>query len=404
MKSKTLATILAIGLLAAIPVQAAEPFGFFDGKADGGNAGAGVIPLTGWALDDDGVRAVDVFVDGIIVGRALYGTNRPGVTRRYPTFPDADAAGFSYQLDSTRFLNGLHVVQARVTSETGERKFLNGQRLQFGNSSHLLAPFGQIEFPKANAELYGTCDMAFSPRRLSSVIGWSLDAGVETGDMGVGYVELLIDGVIFANSRIDCFFSNTLENEGLTQCYGLRRLDIERIFPGLENSPQAGFRFVMDIGALIDFGFAEGSHVLTIRVGDIAGQVANVDEIPVSFLCDNRLGNEEGFGWISPVRPANPGDGVIEISGWALDWEGVDRVLIYVDGREIGQAALGFPTPMIAQRYPGYPDNHTAGWKVQIDSTQFADGRHHAQAVAMDLKGQTTLLGEREFVLDNVDD
>ncbi|MGD2116396.1 MAG: hypothetical protein PVG07_15180 [Acidobacteriota bacterium] len=402
MKSKTLVTILAIGLLAAIPARAEQPFGFFDGRVGGGNSGSGLVPLTGWALDDDGVRAVDVFVDGRIAGRATYGANRPGVTARHPGFPDSGAAGFRLQLDTTRYLNGLHTVEARVTSETGERRFLNPVQLQITNTTHLLAPFGEIEFPRPSADLYGTCDMAASPRRLTAVTGWTLDAGVETGDMGVGYVELLIDGAMFANSRIDCFFSDTVENQGLTNCYGLRRFDLERIYPSLRNAPQSGYRFVMDIGALIDFGFDEGHHVLTVRVGDIAGQVANVDEIPVTFLCDNRIGNEEGFGWISPPRPGNIGDGVLEVTGWALDWEGVDRVLIYVDGSQVGQATLGFGTPRVAERYPGYPDNAAAGWRLQFDSNEFSDGRHGIQAVAVDERGRSTLLGEREFVIDNV--
>lgn len=397
---------IAIGLLVvgAAPAAADEPFGFFGGKVEGGNAGSGSIPIVGWALDDDGVRAVDIFVDGVPAGRAAYGRNRPGVTRRFPGFPDSDAAGFGMHLDTTRYLNGLHRVEARVTSKTGERRLLNPVFLQFTNASHLLAPFGEIGFPRPSTELYGTCDLEDSPRRLSSIMGWVLDAGVEVGDMGVGYVELLIDGAIFANSRIDCFFSPAGENVGLTNCYGLRRLDIERAFPTLTNAPQAGFRFVMDIGHLIDFGFAEGQHVLTIRAGDIGGTVANVAEIPVTFLCDNRIGNEEGFGWIAPVTPINIGDGVIQASGWALDWEGVDRVLVHVDGKEVGEATYGFPTPAIAAQYPGYPDNPNAGWRLSINSTQFSDGRHAIQAIVVDEEGVTTLLGEREFVLDNVDD
>lgn len=394
----------AILLLAASAAYADPPFGDFGGKATPGNAGQGQVPLTGWALDDDGVRAVDIFVDGVIAGRAHYGRNRPGVTRLFPGFPDSDAAGFGMMLDSTRYLNGLHDVTARITTDSGERRFLDTVTLQFLNTAHNLRPFGKIELPRPAAELYGSCDLTASPRRLSSVLGWVLDAGVETGDMGVGYVELLIDGAIFANSRIDCFFSPGGENRGLTNCYGLRRLDIERTFPTLPNAPQAGFRFVMDIGALIDFGFTEGQHVFTIRAGDIGGTVANVAEIPVSFLCDNRIGNEEGFGWIAPVKPINISDGVIEASGWALDWEGVARVVVYIDGHEVGDATTGFRTPLIASQYPGYPDNPNAGWRISINSTSFADGQHQLQAILIDTLGQQTLLGERRFVLDNVDD
>ena len=403
MKSKTLLTILAIGVVAALPVHAAAPFGYLDGIVDGGNAGSGVVPLTGWALDDNGVRSVDILVDGVPAGRALYGTNRPGVTRSYPGYPDSDAAGFAFQLNTTRYLNGTHSVDAMVTSNTGERRFLDSVDLEFLNSSHLLAPFGEIEFPRPAAELFGTCNLAETHRRQVAVTGWALDAGVETGDMGVGYVELLIDGSIVANSRVDCRSDGLFDDVGPTDCYGLRRLDIERTFPTLRNAPQAGYRFVLDPGVLIAaLDFAEGQHVLSVRVGDIAGQVAEIDEIPVTFHCDETLGNEKSLGWIAPVHTGNLADGLTQISGWALDWEGVNRVLGYIDGLEVGQAQLGFPTPQLAQRYPGYANGAHAGWRLTIDTAQLSDGRHGVQMVAIDDTGASTLLGEREFVVDNV--
>src|SRR5215208_3341599 len=111
--------ILVLSLIAlaslAVPVLAAPPFGMFGGRVGGGNAGDGVIPLHGWALDDNGVANVDIFVDGVVSGRA-----RPGVAAAFPGFPDSATAGFAFQLDTTRYLNGVHTVSARVRSKTGE--------------------------------------------------------------------------------------------------------------------------------------------------------------------------------------------------------------------------------------------------------------------------------------------
>lgn len=406
MQRKTL-TILSIFAalvgLAAAPAALAQPtvpFGSFGGQVGGGNGAAGVMRLAGWALDDDGVESVDILVDGIVVGRANYGAFRPNVAARYPGFPDADGAGFGFRLDTTRFLNGLHTVNALVTSETGEKRFLNPLVFEFLNTTHNLVPFGHIEFPLEDQELYGTCDVNDPQRRLTVISGWALDVGVERNDFGVGYVELVLDGSLLANSRVHCSYIPALG--GFTDCYGVRRMDIERVFPLIKDSPHSGFRFVLDIGDLIAFGYAEGHHVLGIRVGDISGQVAMIDEIPVTFRCDDVIANEASFGGVDlPVGGLFFGGVPVEITGYAVDFEGVDRVEVYVDGRLVGTALYGLPRPEVAAAFPGYPDLPAVGWSFTLDVTALSDGFHQVQVIVVDDEGATHLVGERTFRVNN---
>jgi hypothetical protein len=79
MKRKVILSAVTAALLAAVSAWAAPPFGSFGGIVGGGNSGTGLLPLHGWALDDDGIESVDVLVDGIVVGRASYHRARPGV-------------------------------------------------------------------------------------------------------------------------------------------------------------------------------------------------------------------------------------------------------------------------------------------------------------------------------------
>jgi hypothetical protein len=401
---------VALFLMVA-PAWSEAPFGSFGGTVTEGNSASGVIGLHGWALDDDGVNRVDIFVDGVIAGGAAYGKPRPGVAATFPGYPDSNAAGFAFLLDTTQYLNGGHVLSARVTSLAGEQVWLQEITLEFLNNTHLLVPFGAIERPERNAELggggvglIGNCDLADSERRYTVVEGFVLDAGVEAGkDMGVGWVELLIDGSIYANSKTDCFFDDDLG--GLTDCYGLRRLDIERLFPTLANAPQSGFRFVLDVGALIDFGWVRGQHVLTIRAGDISGQIANVDEIPVTFFCDEDTGNEASFGRIGFPSEGAVLSGTAVVTGWALDWEGVSRVDVYVDGGFAGTATYGQARPKVASSYPGYPNSAGPGYYMMLDTTAFPDGRHDLQVVVYDMLGEPgdsdTLIGEKSFFVNN---
>lgn len=398
MQRKLFMVAVVVALSIAAPLQAAPPFGSFGGLVGGGNGGAGTIPLHGWALDDNGVAAVDILVDGLVVGRALYGRSRPGVTSQFPGFPDSEYPGFGYQLDSTRFLNGLHTLSARVVSETGEIRNLNSLTVQFTNLTHNLVPFGAIEFPSSDADLFGRCNL-LQPRRYSVIAGWALDVGVETGDQGISYVELLIDGVIHRNTLESCHFD--INKGGLSDCYGFRRLDVAQHFPTLSDSPQSGFRFVIDIGALLNEGIVPGRHLISIRAGDRSGQTARVAEMPVTFDCDDFLANEGSFGEVQRPRGGLTYGGVIETIGWALDRESVNAVLIYVDGVLQGNADYGFERPGVTFFYPGFFNSALPGWRFFLDTRNFSNGQHSLHAVVRDGLGVTKLIGERSFVVFN---
>src|SRR6185436_11267897 len=193
MKSRSFLVALGAIALSIAPLGAATPFGQFGGQVGGGNAGDGQMAITGWALDDDGVLAVDILVDGVVIGRTNYGRARPGVAVRFPGYPDSAAAGFAYELDTTRFLNGQHTITPRVKSRAGEVVFLPSRSFTFINVEHNLAPFGGIEFPQQHAELRGNCDLNSPNRRFAVISGYALDAGVQDDDSGIGYVQLLID-------------------------------------------------------------------------------------------------------------------------------------------------------------------------------------------------------------------
>ena len=418
----TAAIVLAA---AGAPASAAEPFGSFGGRVGGGNAGSGVVPLHGWALDDDGVEAVDIVVaeceppvqpgrcnfnQGFVAGRAEYGRSRPGVTARFPGFPNSAAPGWGYQLDTTRYKNGQYRIWPRVRTLTGEVRNLQAKLFQFINNDTALMPFGAIEFPEEGAELRGNCNLSDPARRFSVVSGYAMDVGMTQEDRGIGYVELLIDRAIYANTDVDCI--NLPAAGGLTNCYGVRRLDLAPFFPILKDDPHVGFRFVLDVGALLADPdgagpmspvYRPGHHLLTIRAGDNADQVANIDEFHVTFSCDEFLNNEESFGEIVLPSPVNMQAGTVMASGWALDWEGVHSVQVLIDGIAVSAAGYGVPVPGInfVSLYPGYPDSAAPGWVALIDTTKLSNGEHQLEALVIDDHGETTFIGQRRFVVNN---
>ncbi len=401
---------LLLALLAAAPALAQDTvLGVFEGQFGDGNNATGAITLRGWALASSGVRQVIVQVDGIDIGAALYGRERPEVDRTHPGFPDSKAAGFGYRLNTVRFSNGPHHVSIRVISNAGSDVILSGSRTyEFNNNTHILKPFGAINTPQRNTEVFGTCDPFDPRRRITEIEGWALDLGVETNDAGVGYVELMIDNQIVSNTRTGCFFEEALG--GLTNCYGLPRPAIERLYPFARDAPNAGFRFVLDIGFLISSrGYTEGQHLFTIRSGDVSNQLADVDEISVVFRCIEGEDNEGTFGRIESPRPGRAYADIMPVQGWAIDWEGVDRVQIWIDGEFRRLAAFGardgiFETrPEVFSEYVGYPDVEAPVWRLRggFDTRDLSNGEHTVQVVIVDVEGVRTGLGEVTFFVDN---
>ena len=411
MKRFNLIVIALASVMMSPAVFAAQPFGSFGGIVGNGNSVTGVVGIHGWCLDDDGVAAVDIYVDGVPAGEAIYGRQRSRVAVLFPDFPDAAAAGFFFQLNTAHYENGPHLVQPLCISNSGETEFVGSQTLLFTNTVHLLVPFGNIDFPNPNVVLYGNCDPFDPNRRYSIIEGWALDAGVEIGDRGVGWVELLVDGSVRANTRISCDFHPTLGF--LTDCYGLVRQDLERVYPGLEDSPLAGWRFILDVGDLINRGFVRGAHVLTIRVGDISGQLANVDEIGVDFFCTGDFGNEGAFGRIAVPTRSTSLHGTVQVIGWALDLEGIAEIRVAVDGTFVGTAFQGFERPLVSLRYPGFPESDLPGFAFLLDTTELADGQHDIQVFVVDdthdfdapespEDPSVTLIGEQRITVNNL--
>ena len=432
MRRKAFLTMVALSLLVSGATgawAAAAPFGSFDGFARGGNAANGVVAVQGWALAETGVLEVDIVVDGVIVGNANYGRSRPTVTKLHPGLHDSAAPGFGYQLDTTHFLNGMHTVTARVMSTTGQVVYLNSLQFQFANTNADLLPFGKIEFPNQQAELqgngngppdlFGNCDVnnPKEPKRTpiwSIVSGYALDVNASYNNPGVAYVELLIDGALTFNSQYDCHYE--AQAGGLSDCYGLRRPDLEQVFPGLKDAPHAGFRFALDIGELLGTtdsnGFplyTPGSHQLGIRVGDQFENVTDIAAIEVTFNCLDFTSQDLAIGHIDVPVLGLVYAGVIQVSGWAVDFEPISGIIVFIDGnvRAVIFPPSFFPRPDITALYPSYPSVPPPGWSTFIDTTQvvngikLSNGIHQLSVQVVDKNNVSTFIGKFPITIEN---
>ncbi len=387
-----------------------SPFGSLDvpDLANAYNA-SGSFPVQGWALDTDGIAAVDIYVDGGILQSAVYGDARPDVANTFPDFPAALYSSFIGNIDSTRLTDGVHYMEVKATDRQGLSRLIGARQIQVFNEEGNLKPFGYIDEPKRDAVLFGSqCQTvpAVSPivnpqSHITPVRGWALDLGTRTDTGRVTYVEVLVDGVEWYSTN-DCAFSPIF---GIfTNCYGLTRYDVQRYYPNYPDVPRAGFLFTMDVGALLASGVREGNHVLKVRVGDNFGTFAELPGpagIPVFFQCAQQ-GLASFSGFIDVPAPFDYMKGTVVFQGWvAQEFFTISNVEIIVDGTTVGLAQYGFPRPDVQEQYPFFRNVLNSGWRFTFDTTKLRNERHRLTVRAVDAFGKKTEIGSVDFYTQN---
>ena len=413
------------------------PFGYIDIPGAADLAGAnGAFPVYGWALDDTEVDHVDILVDGQIIAgspsTAIYGITRPDVQAAFSDVPNSLNSGFSANIDTSAFVNGIHILSVRATDNLGASRDLGTRNIQIVNNGQNLAPFGAIDFPLDKASLL--CETIPSatggfpspctpeqcgPHLIPNFIdGWALDVGARLDAGQVAYVELLLDGQIVANSRTSC----VQLGQDLTNCYGINRPDVARYYPGYVNADNAGFNFTFfllrnggdptgviaiylptsDPNQQILVGFTTaGKHTIAIRAGDEEETVSQFGAMSVDILCDQVDNDQPAFGFIdSPTNYQYINGTAFQIFGWAYDLQGVSLVEVDVDGQVVGTADYGLFRPEVRLEDSRVPTPYV-GFSFLLDTTRLSNTAHDIVVYVTDHAGNRTEIGRRKAVVNN---
>ncbi|MEE4272813.1 MAG: hypothetical protein V2I67_14155 [Thermoanaerobaculales bacterium] len=375
---------------------------------------SGVFPVTGWALDDSAVQFVEILVDGLSVGNAVTGIHRPDIGQMYPSHPDAANAGFVKMLNTTHWANGIHVLSVRLVDDSGSSRVIGTRYVQTSNVSYNLPPFGAIDWPISDHVMYakGCQDPAgFSyppfedPQVTELVSGWALDVGSQEDNGGVGYVQLLIDGVVIEDTAFPGFWHPWIDT--YVNYYGLPRMDVLEFYNGVPNAKDCGFLFAVDMTYLYHhYNYRPGLHYLKIRAGDLENNVADIAQIPVIFQCDDDPDRPAWGDIYTPAAPLEVVTGVTEITGWSIDLDFLEEIEIWIDGVFIDFAdELYLPSPEVTEAFPWFPayftDNCGFSYSLDTAAEDLADGDHVLVIWGQDRWGGRNIIGERQFLIDN---
>ena len=82
----------------------------------------GRLTIEGWALARSGIRAIDAFLDGSLLGQAYYGTARRDVGEAFPDWSNSLRSGYIFSCPPRGLENGAHVVRLVAHAENDETK------------------------------------------------------------------------------------------------------------------------------------------------------------------------------------------------------------------------------------------------------------------------------------------
>ena len=238
------------------PGQSREPEGVIETPANGASI-TGTSPVRGYVYASDlRILSVDVIVDGVTYGQALYGLPRTDVCNALPNRPpNCPNIGFSFTLNSmsgqVQLPNGKHTLQVRARDESGRFTLITAVPLKItvANSTSE-APQAVLSTPQPNARLKGAV--------LIYGYAWDPDGRVQT-------VELLVDSVVYQ-----------------TLSYGAARTSECAALPDLPGCPDIGFEGYFDTMLV-----SNGLHTLEIRVRDNNNRTTLVPRTALNVYVEN---------------------------------------------------------------------------------------------------------------------
>ncbi len=226
---------------------------------------SGVQTVAGWAIDNiqkigSAISNVKVYLDGTLIGDAVYGANRPDVCAAYPKRINCPYVGYNFSFDTTKFSNGNHKIEVRATdSDSPAQTGTTAVYVVIANTTTpiitptpspvitpttpapvqtpavITIPTAYIDIPSPNKTVSG----------VQTVAGWAIDNIQKIGS-AISNVKVYLDGTLIGDA-----------------VYGANRPDVCAAYPKRINCPYVGYNFSFDTTK-----FSNGNHKIEVRATD----------------------------------------------------------------------------------------------------------------------------------------
>lgn len=194
--------------------NATKPFGAIDSPQSGETV-SGTIRVQGWTLTPppskiptDG-STIKIRVDGETVGRATYNLYRKDIAALFPGYANSDGAVAYYDLDTTKFKDGVHTLEWLVTDNAGNTDGVGSRYITiYNNPDNSVKPDGS-----AILGLPGVIRATFSPSSFKPTNKLSISKVSNSNATEFsGYIEALFDVEHKLNYQVNINIGDSLSN------------------------------------------------------------------------------------------------------------------------------------------------------------------------------------------------
>ena len=296
----------------------------------------GKLRVSGWALHPFGIKEVKVTLDGVTLGNATYGVTRTDVSKIYSGYFNGSQCGFDSTFELNNITNGVKTLKVQIIANDGTSTVVTRNITVQRN----LQARSCLDEPTSNATV--TTDSL-------SIKGWALNS------KGIKSVEAFIDNTSYGTIK-----------------YGIKRTDVNKVYPGYPTGDNSGFEGKIDISKL-----SNGNKTLKVVITGNDGTVQTINRaITVKKVV------LEARSWLDePTSNAIVTTDSLSIKGWALNSKGIKSVEVFIDNVSYGTIKYGTRRTDGNKAYPGYPTGDNCGFEGSINISSLSNGNKTLKVV-----------------------
>ena len=299
--------------------------------------------INGWAINENGIKEVQVYLNNQFLSKAEYGVGRPDVATVYPNYPDGSKVGFSYKLDTSIIKTFTAIVTIKAVGNNGD--------IQESNISLKKQPINYVEYPNRGRYVNGS-DLKIG--------GWALNPS------GVNQVKIYLNDIYCGDAN-----------------YGLKREDVNNAFPYYNNASESGFDYTINANKL-----NVGRNVLNVvTVGNDKSSI-NSEMVVEIYKGDNTL-------FIDTPLNNQKFEKEIAIAGWALNISKIKEINMYLNNSFIGSATYGITRADVNEAFPGYPSGDFSGFNYKIPLNNTSPGNYDLKIEAVGIDGTKKVISNK---------